>query len=51
MVWHQAGICRFGEDSAKTVLNRDCRAHDVDNLYVVDASFMPTMGAVNLTLQ
>lgn len=46
----QAGICRFGEDSATTVLNRDCRAHDVDNLYVVDASFMPTMGAVNPTL-
>ncbi len=50
VVWHQAGTCRFGEDPKTNVLNLDCRTHDVENLYVVDASFMPTMGAVNPTL-
>src|SRR6476661_2904185 len=33
---HQAGTCRFGADPATSVLNTDCRAHEVDNLYVVD---------------
>ena len=50
VVWHQAGTCRFGNDPTTSVLNPDCRAHDVDNLYVVDASFMPSMGATNPTL-
>ena len=50
VVWHQAGTCRFGVDPATSVLNADCRAHDVENLYVVDASFMPSMGATNPTL-
>jgi len=50
VVWHQAGTCRFGEDPARSVLNPGCRAHDLDNLYVVDASFMPSMGATNPTL-
>jgi choline dehydrogenase-like flavoprotein len=47
---HQAGTCRFGTDPAASVLNLDCRAHDVDNLYVTDASFFPSIGAVNPTL-
>ena len=47
---HQAGTCRFGTDPAASVLNLDCRAHEVDNLYVTDASFFPSIGAVNPTL-
>ena len=47
---HQAGTARFGTDPASSVLNLDCRAHEVDNLYVTDASFFPSIGAVNPTL-
>ena len=47
---HQAGTMRFGEDAASSVLNLDCRTHEIDNLYVVDASFFPSIGAVNPTL-
>ena len=49
-VAHQAGTCRFGSDPASSVLNTDCRAHEVDNLYVVDTSFFPSIGAVNPAL-
>lgn len=49
-VWHQGGTCVFGEDPVTSVLDRYCKAHDLDNLYVVDASFQPSMGAVNPTL-
>jgi choline dehydrogenase-like flavoprotein len=49
-VAHQAGTCRFGTDPATSVLNTDCRAHEVDNLYVVDTSFFPSIGAVNPAL-
>ena len=49
-LWHQAGTAVFGEDAATSVLDVDCRMHGYDNLYVVDSSFMPGMGAVNLTL-
>ena len=44
-----AGTCRFGSDPATSVLNADCRAHEVDNLYVTDGSFMPTGGSVPYT--
>jgi choline dehydrogenase-like flavoprotein len=44
---HQAGTCRFGTDPATSVLDVNCRAHEVDNLYVVDTSFFPSVGAVN----
>ncbi|HEY6762494.1 MAG TPA: GMC family oxidoreductase [Baekduia sp.] len=47
---HQAGTCRFGSDPATSVLDTDCRAHEVDNLYVVDTSFFPSIGAVNPAL-
>ena len=47
---HQAGTCRFGADPATSVLNTDCRAHEVDNLYVVDTSCFPSIGAVNPAL-
>jgi choline dehydrogenase-like flavoprotein len=47
---HQAGTARFGTDPASSVLDVYCKAHDLDNLYVVDASFMPSIGAVNPTL-
>jgi choline dehydrogenase-like flavoprotein len=47
---HQAGTCRFGNDPATSVLNTDCRAHELDNLYVVDTSVFPSIGAVNPAL-
>ena len=49
-VAHQNGTIRFGDDPRSSALNADCRAHDVDNLYVVDASFFPSSGAVNPAL-
>jgi choline dehydrogenase-like flavoprotein len=47
---HQAGTCRFGADPATSVLDPDCKAHELDNLYVADASIMPSIGAVNPAL-
>jgi choline dehydrogenase-like flavoprotein len=47
---HQAGTCRFGDDPAASVLDRNCKAHDLDNLYVVDTSFFVSIGAVNPSL-
>jgi choline dehydrogenase-like flavoprotein len=47
---HPCGTCRFGDDPAFNVLDRDCRTHDLENLYVVDASFMPRSGAINPSL-
>ena len=49
-VAHQAGTCRFGTDPATSVLDVDCKAHELDNLYVVDTSFFPSIGAVNPAL-
>jgi choline dehydrogenase-like flavoprotein len=49
-VAHQNGTLRFGDDPRTSVLDRDCKAHDLDNLYVVDASFFPSSGAVNPAL-
>jgi choline dehydrogenase-like flavoprotein len=49
-VAHQAGTARFGEDPKTSVLDVNCRAHDLENLYVADASFMPSVGAVNPAL-
>lgn len=47
---HPCGTCRFGDNPTSSVLDRNCRAHDIDNLYVVDASFMPRSGAGNPSL-
>ncbi len=47
---HQAGTVRFGHDPATSALDTDCKAHEVDNLYVVDTSFFPSIGAVNPAL-
>ena len=49
-VAHQAGTVCFGSDPKTSVLDVDCKAHDLDNLYVVDTSFMPSIGAVNPSL-
>ena len=45
----QAGGCRFGSAAETSVLDADCRAHEVDNLFVSDGSFMPTGGSVPFT--
>jgi choline dehydrogenase-like flavoprotein len=47
---HQAGTCRFGTDPAASVLDVNCKAHELDNLYVVDTSVFPSIGAVNPAL-
>jgi len=47
---HQAGTARFGTDPATSVLDLDCKVHELDNLYLADASFFPSIGAVNPTL-
>ncbi len=49
-VAHQNGTVRFGRDPKTSALDANCKAHDVDNLYVVDGSFFPTSGAVNPAL-
>jgi choline dehydrogenase-like flavoprotein len=49
-VAHQAGTCRFGNDPETSALDANCRAHEVDNLYVVDTSVFPSIGAVNPAL-
>jgi choline dehydrogenase-like flavoprotein len=41
---------RFGADPASSALDVMCKSHELDNLYVVDGSFMPSIGAVNPTL-
>jgi len=47
---HQAGTCRFGADPKTSVLDVNCKAHELDNLYVVDTSFFVSIGAVNPSL-
>jgi choline dehydrogenase-like flavoprotein len=49
-VAHQNGTVRFGHDPQTSALDPNCKAHDVDNLYVVDASFFPSSCAVNPAL-
>jgi choline dehydrogenase-like flavoprotein len=49
-VAHQNGTVRFGRDPKTSALDVHCRAHDVDNLYVVDGSFFPSSSAVNPAL-
>ena len=47
---HQMGTCRMGNDPSRSVVDRYCRAHDVDNLYVIDGSVFPTSSGANPTL-
>ena len=49
-VAHQNGTIRFGRDPKTSALDVSCKAHEVDNLYVVDGSFFPSSGAVNPAL-
>ena len=49
-VAHQNGTIRFGGDPERSALDRNCKAHEVENLYVVDGSFFPSSGAVNPAL-
>jgi choline dehydrogenase-like flavoprotein len=49
-VAHQNGTIRFGRDPRTSALDASCKAHDLDNLYVVDASFFCSSGAVNPAL-
>jgi choline dehydrogenase-like flavoprotein len=47
---HACGTCRFGNDPKSSVLNADNKAHELDNLYIVDASFFPTSSGTNPSL-
>ena len=47
---HQCGTARFGEDPKTSVLDSNCKTSDLNNLYVVDASFLPSLTAVNPSL-
>jgi choline dehydrogenase-like flavoprotein len=49
-VAHQNGTIRFGRDPGSSALDINCKAHELDNLYVVDGSFFPSCGAVNPSL-
>ncbi|MGO9959580.1 MAG: GMC oxidoreductase [Solirubrobacteraceae bacterium] len=49
-VAHQAGTCRFGRDPNTSVLDSNCKAHELDNLYLADTSVFPSIGAVNPAL-
>jgi choline dehydrogenase-like flavoprotein len=44
---HQCGTCRAGADPTTSVVDGDCRTHDVENLYVVDSSVFPSSAALN----
>ena len=50
LLWHEVGVARIGNDPATSVCNADCEVHGIRNLYVVDASSLPTAGAVNTCL-
>jgi len=49
-LWHETGTARMGNDPATSVCNANCEVHDVKNLYVTDASVLPSAGAVNTCL-
>jgi choline dehydrogenase-like flavoprotein len=49
-VGHQNGTCRMGDDPASSVLDANCKAHQLDNLYLVDASVFVSASAVNPSL-
>jgi choline dehydrogenase-like flavoprotein len=45
--FHNVGTARMGSDPADSVVNGHCKAHDVDGLFVIDSSVLPTSGALN----
>ena len=47
---HQAGTCRMGDDPKSSVVDKYCRVHDVDNVYVIDGSVHVTNGGFNPVL-
>lgn len=47
---HPCGTCKMGSDPSDSVVDENCKAHDLENLYIVDASFMPTSGGTNPSL-
>jgi hypothetical protein len=47
---HPCGTCVMGTDPATSVIDQDCRVHGVSNLFITDASFMPTSAAINPSL-
>jgi choline dehydrogenase-like flavoprotein len=49
-VWHEVGTARLGSDPATSVVDPNCQVHGVERLYVVDASVLPSAGAVNTGL-
>lgn len=49
-LWHEVGTARFGEDPSTSVLDPNCQVHGIKGLYVVDASTLPSAGAVNTAL-
>jgi choline dehydrogenase-like flavoprotein len=49
-VWHEVGTARFGTDPATSVVDPNCQVHGIDGLFVVDASVLPSAGAVNTAL-
>lgn len=50
VVGYQCGTCRMGHDPATSVLDLNCRTHEIDNLYVVDSSFFPSCASVSPAL-
>ncbi|MGJ3244495.1 MAG: GMC oxidoreductase [Elainellaceae cyanobacterium] len=50
VVAHQSGTCRMGTDPATSVLDLNCRTHDIENLYVVDSSFFPSCSSIGPAL-
>jgi len=49
-LWHMTGTVRFGDDPNTSVLDANCKVHDIDNLYAVDSSVLPSAGVVNTGL-
>lgn len=47
---HPCGTCKAGDDASTSVVDKNCKAHDLENLYIVDSSFMPTSGGSNPSL-
>lgn len=46
-IWHSVGTARMGSNPAESVVDADCKAHDVERLYLIDSSVLPSAGAVN----